>query len=81
MIEEAQALIDRLDAALWGCYEAHPHLGDVPKAGTARRIRKIKQVRWRAGYRLNRRLYKAGQPIPISGALSGLINSRDSSWF
>lgn len=81
LIDQARALIDRLDVALWDCYEAHPHLGDVPKAGAARRIRKIRNIRQRARGRMNRRLHAAGYPIPICGALGGLINSKDSSWF
>jgi phosphoserine phosphatase len=79
-IEQTRAWIDGLDRALWACYEWHPHLGDIPRAGMARRIRKIKRVKDKARRRLNYHLHAGGYPTPIVGAMM-FINQADSGYF
>ena len=79
-MHETKALIARLDLALAACYEEHPHLGEIPKAGTGRRIRKIKRVKDKARRRLNYHLHAAGYPLTIQGAMM-FINQADSGYF
>jgi len=80
LVSEASELIRRLDARLADCYEWSARFGEVPKAGMAREIRKLKQVRYRALRRLNRRKSAAGVPFSIAGAM-WIINQADSGYF
>lgn len=80
LVSEADALLGRLNIRLAECFTAHPHLGEVPKPGMARRIRRLKQVCWRAERRLNRRKYAAGIPTRIAGAM-WMINQADAGYF
>jgi len=80
LISEASELLDRLNACLAACYDEHPHLGDIPKPGMSRSIRRLKHARYQAQRRLNRRKREAGLPVSISGAM-WIINQADSGYF
>lgn len=80
LISEAERLIERLNARLADCYVEHPHLGEIPKPGTPPMIRRLKQARYKAQRRLNRRKSEAGIPLSIAGAM-WMINQADSGYF
>lgn len=81
LVEEARTLLGSLEAALDNEYCKHPQAGRVPKEGSPKRIRRLKQlIRGRAFKRLCRRAYAAGTPLPVNRNFAmWVVNSRSST--
>lgn len=80
LVDEAAALVGYLNTAIAVCYQDDFRHGEVPLPGMSPRIRRLKQTRFRAVYRLNRRRVAAGIPISITGAM-WMVNQADAGYF